>query len=215
LKRLNNPELVEALPWYSRAEQPGPQTAIIPSLSHQIMRIAVINPERTGFVSDVSGDRVEWEYEMAGAAGATNQGISNRNFGYPAGPDGNFQSTVVSIALFPLRASVNHNPIETGESGAGDGTGAIYRCPFDAERGKPTLPAPGQFCDTVPGTIGYGNSAARLPAAAIEWAVVVRTPGGIQPVADSGTAKRPGRQAAESARVALDCLAALAMTCRP
>jgi hypothetical protein len=85
------------------------------------------------------GKYVSWGVEMAGAAAVAQQGITATTFGV---------GTVFSVKMNPLRDGTNY----------GSRIGAIAKCPVDAANGKPTPPAPGKHCDSVPGNTLLGGT---------------------------------------------------------
>jgi hypothetical protein len=84
------------------------------------------------------GKPITWGVEMAGAAAVAQQGITAQSFG---------AGTVFSVKLNPLRDGSNF----------GSRVGAIAKCPVSAD-GKPTVPAAGKHCDSVPGNQILGGT---------------------------------------------------------
>jgi Family of unknown function (DUF6152) len=91
-------------------------------------------------MKDNAGKYVSWGVEMAGAAAVAQQGITAASFG---------AGTVFSVKLNPLRDGSNY----------GSRIGAISKCPVDAATSKPTPPAAGKHCDSVPGNTLLGGNA--------------------------------------------------------
>jgi len=87
----------------------------------------------------IPGKYVKWGVEMAGAAAVAQQGITAKTFE---------SGTVFSVKLNPMRDGSNF----------GSRVGAIAKCPTNEATGKPTPPAAGKHCDSVPGfTLLGGN----------------------------------------------------------
>ena len=108
--------------------------------NHAELHFYLIAPDRKGLAKDAEGKTVEWGVEMAGAAAVANQGITAATFG---------SGTVFSVKLNPLKDGTNF----------GSRTGAIAKCPVDAETKKPKLPAADKHCDSVAGnTLSGGNA---------------------------------------------------------
>lgn len=173
----------------------GAVVAITPEFNHQVMSFVVVNADRTDFArraptpaqvaAGQPGTPVLMSTEHAGSAQAANQGLHDLNF--PAG-------TVISVAFFPLRQTVNQNPLThpVTSTGGGDQVGPVIRCPLHPTRNTWTvLPPPGQFCQDLEGSQNFGGGAANIGNSwdgAVEWAVAAMTPGGIGPVAAQGAA---------------------------
>src|SRR5690606_18145314 len=97
---------------------------------------------------------------------------------FPAG-------TVVSLAFFPLRLTVNESPLThpVTSTGGGDQVGPIVRCPLHPTRDTYTqLPPPGQFCQDLEGSEMFGAAMGNSWDGAVEWIVAAATPGAIPPV---------------------------------
>ncbi|MEP6961986.1 MAG: DUF6152 family protein [Acidobacteriota bacterium] len=107
--------------------------------NHAELQFVLIAPDGKSLAKGPDGKYVEWGVEMAGAAAVAQQGITTAAFGV---------GTVFSVKLNPLRDGSNF----------GSRTGAIARCPVDATTKKPTLPAPGMHCDSVPGNTLSGGT---------------------------------------------------------
>jgi hypothetical protein len=107
--------------------------------NHAELHFVLIAPDRKSFEKGPDGKPVEWGVEMAGAAAVAQQGITAATF--PVG-------TVFSVKLNPLRDGSNF----------GSRVGAIAKCPMNDATKKPVLPAPGQSCDSVPGSTLSGGT---------------------------------------------------------
>src|SRR5215813_12836714 len=108
--------------------------------NHAELHFVLIAPDRKGLAKTADGKYVEWGVEMAGAAAVAQQGITATTFG---------AGTVFSVKMNPLRDGSNY----------GSRIGAIAKCPTDAATAKPTPPAAGKHCDSVPGNTLLGGSA--------------------------------------------------------
>jgi hypothetical protein len=104
----------------------------VPQANHAEFHLVLLNAERKGFEQGKDGKPAEWGVEMAGTAQLERQGVTGSSF-----PPG----TVLSVKVNPLRDGSNF----------GARTGALARCPANAETKKPILPAAGKHCDSVPG----------------------------------------------------------------
>ena len=114
----------------------GVVTRVNPDANHLQIYFARMNPERKNVVRDAKGEPVIWEVEMSGSAQAAEEGISVSSF--PAG-------TVFSVGMRPMR---NGEP-------KGFRQGPLFKCP-----GR-TPPKAGMHCDTVEGTVTFGQG--KLP----------------------------------------------------
>ena len=120
----------------------GVMKQFVPQANHAELHFYVLAPDHKSLAKGADGKNVEWGVEMAGTAQLERQGITATTF--PVG-------TVFSVKLNPLRDGSNF--------GARVGASAIVRCPVDAATKKPTLPAPGKHCDSVPGhTMAAGTA---------------------------------------------------------
>lgn len=117
----------------------GVVTQFVAQANHAELHFYAVGPDGK-LMKDAAGKYVSWGVEMAGAAAVAQQGITATTFG---------AGTVFSVKLNPLRDGSNY----------GSRIGAIAKCPVDAATGKPTPPAIGKHCDSVPGnTLLGGNS---------------------------------------------------------
>jgi hypothetical protein len=107
--------------------------------NHAEIHFVLIAPDSKSLAKGPDGKYVEWGVEMAGAAAVAQQGITPDT--YPVG-------TVFSVRLNPLRDGSNY----------GSRVGAIAKCPTDAATKKPSLPAAGKQCDSVPGNTLSGGT---------------------------------------------------------
>lgn len=107
--------------------------------NHAELHFILIAPDGKSLAKTADGKYVEWGVEMAGAAAVAQQGITTATFGV---------GTVFSVKLSPLRDGSNF----------GSRTGAIAKCPVDPATKKPTLPAAGKHCDSVPGMTLSGGT---------------------------------------------------------
>lgn len=110
----------------------GIVTRVDPNPNHLQVFIAPLNEARDEVQRDAQGEPVVWAVEMGNAGAEARNGISVN--GFPRG-------TIVSVGLHPLR---------NGFPGGGRGQSGFFKCPED------TPPAPGQHCDSVPGTTAHG-----------------------------------------------------------
>ncbi len=118
----------------------GVVTRVNPDANHLQIFFAPMNEERKNVERGADGKPVVWAVEMAGSAQSANDGISVSTF-----PPG----TVFSVGLHPLRSGQ--------PAGSRQNAGALFKCPEK----KP--PAPGKHCDTVEGSIKFGEGS--LPTA--------------------------------------------------
>ena len=117
----------------------GVVTQFVAQANHAELHFYAVGPEGK-LMKDAAGKYVSWGVEMAGAAAVAQQGITATTFG---------AGTVFSVKMNPLRDGSNY----------GSRIGAIAKCPTDAATGKPTPPAAGKHCDSVPGnTLMGGNT---------------------------------------------------------
>jgi hypothetical protein len=107
--------------------------------NHAEIHFVLVAPDGKALAKGPDGKYVEWGVEMAGAAAVAQQGITAATFGV---------GTVFSVKLNPLRDGSNF----------GSRVGAIAKCPVDATTNKPTLPATGKHCDSVPGNTLSGGT---------------------------------------------------------
>jgi len=117
----------------------GVATQFVAQANHAEIHFYAVGPDGK-LMKDAAGKNLSWGVEMAGAAAVAQQGITAATF--PAG-------TVFSVRLNPLRDGSNY----------GSRIGAIARCPTDPASGKPTIPAAGKHCDSVPGNTLLGGNA--------------------------------------------------------
>jgi hypothetical protein len=112
----------------------------VPQANHAELHFILLAPDHKALAKGTDGKPVEWGVEMAGTAQLERQGVSSATF--PVG-------TVFSVRMNPLRDGSNF----------GARVGAIVKCPMDAATKKPTLPAAGKHCDSVPGhTLSGGTT---------------------------------------------------------
>jgi hypothetical protein len=111
-----------------------------PDPSHLQIIFVPLNAARDALARDADGERVTWSVEMEGAGASAREGITPSSF--PRG-------TVFSVALMPLR---------NGQPG-GARVGAMFRCPTSM------APEPGMHCDSVEGSIHYGEGELAAPTA--------------------------------------------------
>jgi hypothetical protein len=111
----------------------GVVTRVDPNPNHLQIFFAPLNDARDEVVRDAKGEPIVWAVEMMGASIEARNGVSVNNF--PRG-------TIISVGLHPLR---------NGFPGGGRGKNGLFRCPAD------TPPAPGKHCDSVPGSMSYGE----------------------------------------------------------
>jgi hypothetical protein len=112
----------------------GVVTRVNPDANHLQIFFAPMNKEHNNVERGPDGKPVTWAVEMAGSAQAAKDGISVSTF-----PPG----TIISVGLHPLRSG---EPAGSRANG-----GAMYKCPEK----KP--PAPGKHCDTVDGSVKFGD----------------------------------------------------------
>jgi hypothetical protein len=111
----------------------GIVTRVDPNPNHLQVFFVPLNEARDQILKDPKGEPWVWAVEMGGAAIEARHGISVNNF--PRG-------TIVSVGLHPLR---------NGYPAGGRGKNGFYKCPAD------TPPAPGKHCDSVAGSMAYGE----------------------------------------------------------
>lgn len=121
----------------------GVVTRVNPDANHLQIYFAVMNEERKTVLRNPDKSPVVWEVELAGSATAAGEGVTVDSF-----PPG----AVFSTALRPMK---NGDP-------KGLRQGAMFRCPVGAN-GRPTPPAPGKHCDSVPGRIAIGQGELAKP----------------------------------------------------
>lgn len=112
----------------------------VPQANHAELHFILLAPDHKALAKDKDGKYVEWGVEMAGTAAVAQQGITATTFG---------PGTVFSVKMNPLRDGSNF----------GSRVGALARCPIDPATKKPTLPAAGKHCDSVPGHTLVGGQA--------------------------------------------------------
>lgn len=117
----------------------GVMRQFIPQANHAELHFYLLGADSKSIAKGPDGKNVEWGVEMAGSAAIAQQGITPTTFAV---------GTVFSVKLNPLRDGTNF----------GSRTGAIAKCPVDATTKKPTLPAPGKNCDSVPGMTLIGGT---------------------------------------------------------
>lgn len=115
----------------------GVATQFVAQANHAEMHFVPLGPDGKPMRGS-DGKPIIWGVEMAGAAAVAQQGITAKTF--PVG-------TLFSVKLNPLRDGSNF----------GSRVGAIARCPVGAD-GKPTVPAAGKHCDSVPGNQLLGGT---------------------------------------------------------
>jgi hypothetical protein len=115
----------------------GVVTRVNPDANHLQIYFAPMNAERKNVLRGPDNKPQLWEVEMAGSATTAAEGISVSSFA---------PGTVFSVAVHPSR---NGDP-------SGFREGPLFKCP---ER---TPPKPGQHCDSVEGSVVFGQG--KLPA---------------------------------------------------
>jgi hypothetical protein len=115
----------------------GVATRFVAQANHAELHFVPLGPDGKPMRDD-DQKLITWGVEMAGAAAVAQQGITASSF--PAG-------TMFSVKLNPLRDGKNF----------GSRVGAIAKCPM--KDGKPTPPAAGKHCDSVPGSEILGGTA--------------------------------------------------------
>lgn len=115
----------------------GVVTRVNPDANHLQIYFAPMNDERKNVQRGPDNKPLIWEVEMAGSAASAAEGISVSSF-----PEG----TLFSVAVHPAR---------NGDR-SGFREGPLFKCP-----GR-TPPKPGQHCDSVEGSIAFGQG--KLPA---------------------------------------------------
>ena len=111
----------------------------VPQANHAEIHFILLAPDHKSLSKGPDGKPVEWGLEMAGTAQLERQGITPATFG---------PGTVFSVHLNPLRDGSNF----------GARVGTLAKCPVDAATKKPTLPAAGKHCDSVPGATLIGGT---------------------------------------------------------
>lgn len=123
---------------------------IAPNPDHQQIFFVPLDEERAAIVRNAEDEPFVWMMEMEGSAAAAIEGVTVEAF-----PPG----TVFSVGLSPLR---NGNSAGTrGDGASQEGASPIFRCPAD------TGPAPGMHCDSVAGSVKYGEG--DLPEPTAVW----------------------------------------------
>jgi hypothetical protein len=118
----------------------GVVTRVNPDANHLQIFFAPMNEERKGVIRGPDGKPEVWAVEMVGSAQAAKDGISVSTF--PAG-------TIFSVGLHPLRSGEH--------AGSRRDAGAMYKCP------EKTPPAPGKNCDSVAGSMKFGEGELPTP----------------------------------------------------
>ena len=118
----------------------GVMKQFVPQANHAELHFILLAPDHKALQKGADGKYVEWGVEMAGTAAIAQQGITGTSFG---------PGTVFSVHLNPLRDGSNF----------GARVGVLAKCPTDAATKKPTLPAAGKHCDSVPGATLIGGNA--------------------------------------------------------
>jgi hypothetical protein len=114
----------------------GVVTRVNPDANHLQIYFAPMNDERRNVQRGADNKPLIWEVEMAGSATAAAEGISVSSF-----PEG----TLFSVAVHPAR---------NGDL-SGFREGPLFKCP-----GR-TPPKAGQHCDSVQGSVAFGQG--KLP----------------------------------------------------
>ncbi|HEY8521855.1 MAG TPA: DUF6152 family protein [Gammaproteobacteria bacterium] len=117
----------------------GVVTNVNPDANHLQIFFAPMNEERTNVLRDADGKPIVWAVEMAGSAQSAREGISVSTF--PRG-------TIFSVGLHPLRS---------GEPAGSRHGLAMFKCP------EKTPPPPGKHCDSVEGSIRFGEGGLPTP----------------------------------------------------
>lgn len=117
----------------------GVVTRVNPDANHLQIFFAPMNEERKNVVRDADGKPVVWAVEMAGSAQSAKNGISVSTF-----PPG----TIFSVGLHPLRS---------GEPAGSSERSSMFKCP------EKTPPAPGMHCDSVEGSVAFGEGGLPTP----------------------------------------------------
>jgi hypothetical protein len=115
----------------------GVATRFVAQANHAELHFVPLGPDGKPMRGS-DGKPITWGVEMTGAAAVAQQGITAQTFG---------AGTVFSVKLNPLRDGSNF----------GSRVGAIAKCPMSAD-GKPTVPAAGKHCDSVPGNQILGGT---------------------------------------------------------
>jgi hypothetical protein len=116
----------------------GVVTQFVAQANHAELHFYAIGPDGKP-LRDKDGKPVQWGVEMAGAAAVATQGITANSF--PVG-------TVFSVKLNPMRDGTNF----------GSRVGTIAKCPTNPETNRPTPPAAGKHCDSLPGHTLIGGT---------------------------------------------------------
>ena len=117
----------------------GVMKQFVPQANHAELHFILLAPDHKALQKGADGKYVEWGVEMAGTAAIAQQGITGTSFA---------PGTVFSVHLNPLRDGSNF----------GARVGTLAKCPTDATTKKPTLPAAGKHCDSVPGVTLIGGT---------------------------------------------------------
>jgi hypothetical protein len=117
----------------------GVMKQFVPQANHAELHFILLAPDHKSLQKGADGKYVEWGVEMAGTAAIAQQGITGTSFA---------PGTVFSVHLNPLRDGSNF----------GARVGTLAKCPVDAATKKPTLPAAGKHCDSVPGVTLIGGT---------------------------------------------------------
>ena len=117
----------------------GVMKQFVPQANHAELHFILLAPDHKALQKGADGKYVEWGVEMAGTAAIAQQGITGTSFA---------PGTVFSVHLNPLRDGSNF----------GARVGTLAKCPTDAATKKPTLPAAGKHCDSVPGVTLIGGT---------------------------------------------------------
>lgn len=122
---------------------------IAPSPDHQQIYFVPLNQERSAVVRNAEGNPIVWMMEMEGAAESAIQGVTVE--GFPPG-------TIFSTGLNPLRNGTTGGT--RGNGASQEGASVIVRCPADV------APALGMHCDSVEGSMRFGEGDLPMPTAA-------------------------------------------------
>lgn len=110
----------------------GVVVRVNPDANHMQVFFAPLNDQHTGVIKGADGKPEVWMVEMGTAAAEARMGLTVQTF-----PPG----TIFSVGAFPGRA----DPHISSRLNWG-----LYSCP------PKTPPAPGKYCDSVPGSVAYG-----------------------------------------------------------
>ena len=106
---------------------------IVPNASHFEMHMVPLNEQRDALVRGDDSEPDVWVVQMESAAQALRDGITPESFP---------QGTVFSMGIHPLR---------NGRRGGDRGDAGLYQCP------KGDVPEPGMHCDSVEGSMAFGD----------------------------------------------------------